>query len=115
VCEGPDRKAESWNLATPLSQHLLTKKKCCGSREGGGSQQRAVITAAQLGGPQQAPLVKLRPLFWDKVPVTVVPTSVWGRMASPGIVPEQQLRVMERLFPQAAPATAKKKQADKPG
>jgi hypothetical protein len=45
----------------------------------------------------------------------MLPKSVWGSMSSPGIVPEQQLRVLERLFPQAAPATAKQKQADKPG
>jgi len=75
----------------------------------------AVITALQLEGLQPPPKVKLRPLFWDKVPVPTVATSVWGKMGTTDIVPEPQLRVLERLFPQAAPVVAKKKHSDSSG
>lgn len=66
--------------------------------------------------PSQQPRVKLRPLFWTKVPAK--PGTVWAEIIAPKTeLNEQQLTVIEHLFPQAAaatPSTQQQKQGDNP-
>ncbi len=74
----------------------------------------SVIPARQLGEPQAPPQMKMKSLFWNKMAVNKVPTTIWGQLDGPLTVPEPQLRILERLFQHVPPAVVKKK-PDTPG
>ena len=68
---------------------------------------------AQQKGAQQQPRVKLRPLFWTKVPARA--DTIWAKVVPPpAVLTEDQLTALERLFPQAASTVLAKTQS-KPG
>ena len=64
----------------------------------------------QQKGPQQQPRVKLRPLFWTKVPARA--DTIWAKVVPPpAVLTEDQLTALERLFPQAASTVLTKTQS----
>lgn len=68
----------------------------------------------QSTGPQQQPRVKLRPLFWTKVPAK--PGTVWAEISDQkALLSDAQMSVIEQLFPQAAAAVVAAKEPKQGG